>query len=107
MCTQMYTFGRGCGYPRDMAEMGMRQLRAELAAVLRRAGSGERVTVTVDGRPVAQVVPVSADDHGPSMNDLVARGLVTPPRRRGEFSPLDPIVLYTGSRIDHALREVR
>lgn len=90
-----------------MAEMGMRQVRADLAAVLRRAGAGERVTVTVDGRPVAQVVPMSADEHGPSINDLVARGLVLAPRRRGDFTPLDPIILYTGSRIDHALREVR
>ena len=36
---------------------GMRELRADLAAAVRRAEWGERIVVTVAGRPVAQLGP--------------------------------------------------
>src|SRR3546814_20459671 len=42
----------------SMEQIGARELRANLAAALRQAGAGERVVVTVDGRPVAQLGPL-------------------------------------------------
>jgi prevent-host-death family protein len=36
-----------------------RELRNQVSDVLRRAENGEHFTVTVDGRPVAQVTPLS------------------------------------------------
>lgn len=39
-------------------EIPSRQLRNDTAAVLRRVQSGEHVTVTVNGQPVAELVPV-------------------------------------------------
>ena len=89
----------------------MRELRANMAAFLRRAQSGERVTVTVDGKPVATLGPVSADPSGVplgiTVDDLVARGTLLPPRRRGHLVPADPVTLWTGVRIDRAVGEVR
>lgn len=41
-----------------MSEVPSRELRNDTAGVLRRVQGGERVTVTVNGRPVAQLVPV-------------------------------------------------
>jgi prevent-host-death family protein len=41
-----------------MAEIASRDLRNDTAGVLRRVEAGERVTVTVNGRPVAELVPV-------------------------------------------------
>jgi prevent-host-death family protein len=35
-----------------------RELRNDTAGVLRRVEAGERVTITVNGRPVAEMVPV-------------------------------------------------
>jgi prevent-host-death family protein len=35
----------------------LRELRNQTSRVLRRVESGERITVTVDGRPVADLVP--------------------------------------------------
>jgi prevent-host-death family protein len=41
-----------------MAEIPSRALRNDTAGVLRRVESGERVVVTVNGRAVAELVPV-------------------------------------------------
>mgnify|MGYP003336726080 FL=1 len=87
--------------------IGIRELRASLATFLRRAQSGERITVTVAGHPVAQVAPMAGDDTGVGLDDLVARGRVEAPRRRGEFVPDEPVTLYAGTRLDRALSEIR
>lgn len=90
-----------------MARVGIREFRANLAVFLRRAQSGERVTLTVDGRPVAHLGPVATDMVAVSLDDLVARGAVIAPRRRGDFVPPDPVTLWSGSRVDRAVAEVR
>ncbi|HET6663962.1 MAG TPA: type II toxin-antitoxin system prevent-host-death family antitoxin [Acidimicrobiales bacterium] len=64
-----------------MERVGIRELRNNVAAVVRRASRGERVVVTVDGVPVAQLGPLDAAP-GVTMDDLVAAGLVGPPGRR-------------------------
>jgi len=88
--------------------LGIRELRTNLTALVRRAGAGERVVITIAGRPVAQLGPVEPPSAQPSIDDLVARGLLEPARRGDR--PADPGVLvdsWTGRRLDHALREVR
>ena len=60
--------------------MGIRELRNNVAAVVRRAASGERLVVTVDGRPMAMLGPLSPGT-GATLDDLIAAGLVDPPRR--------------------------
>lgn len=40
-----------------MTEIPLRELRNQASRVLRRVEAGERLTVTVDGRPVADLVP--------------------------------------------------
>jgi prevent-host-death family protein len=45
-------------YGRSMSSVPSRELRNDTAGVLRRVEAGERVTVTVNGRPVAELVPV-------------------------------------------------
>lgn len=90
-----------------MALIGMRELRGSLATYLRRAQAGERIVVTSGGRPAAQLGPLTGDDSGASLADLVAHGRVDPPRRRGDFVPDDPVLLRSGARIDRALAEVR
>jgi len=85
----------------------MRDLRAHLAAILRRAGAGEQIVVTVDGRPVAQVGPIDPDRVGTSLSDLVSRHLVISPRRRGDFVLPTPATLYSGMRVERAVSEIR
>ena len=42
----------------ESADVSVRELRNHTAAVLRRVEAGERLRVTVDRRPVAELVPL-------------------------------------------------
>jgi antitoxin (DNA-binding transcriptional repressor) of toxin-antitoxin stability system len=90
-----------------MAFIGMREFRSGLATYIRRAQHGERVVITVDGAPVAQLSQMTGDMGQVTMADLIARGAVTPPRRRGDWIPDDPLILSSGARVDRALNQVR
>ena len=67
--------------------VGIRELRNTVAAVVRRAGAGERIVVTVDGVPAAQLGPLDAP-AAITLDDLVAAGLARPPGRGDR--PLPP-----------------
>ncbi|MGI9000335.1 MAG: type II toxin-antitoxin system Phd/YefM family antitoxin [Pseudonocardia sp.] len=55
-------------------EIASRELRNDTAGVLRRVQAGERMTVTVNGRPVAELVPVQRTGRAWIRRDeLVAR----------------------------------
>lgn len=43
-----------------MVDVPARDLRNDVSAVLRRVEAGERLRVTVSGRPVAELVPLAA-----------------------------------------------
>jgi len=88
-----------------VATVGVRELRNQVAAVLRRAEAGERIVVTVDGRPVAQLGPLTAPG-APTLADLAAAGLVEPPRTA---HPADPRAedLPADVRLDRLLEDLR
>jgi prevent-host-death family protein len=88
-------------------EIGVRELRNNVATVIRRAGSGERVIVTVDGRPVAQLGPLTPDTTGVTFDDLIAAGLVDPPARPGPPAPPSELGVPVDVRVDRLLDEVR
>lgn len=84
----------------------MRELRNDVAAVVRRAGAGERIVVTVDGRPVAQLGPLEPVG-APTLDDLIASGHVRAARRAAsaarpaaEDAPID-------ARSDWILDDIR
>lgn len=87
--------------------LGIRELRNQAAAAVRRAGAGERIIVTVDGRPVAQLGPLEPVGTEPTLEDLAARGLVVLPRRTDRPHPAVTIPVWAGTRLDRILREVR
>src|SRR5688572_205580 len=87
--------------------IGIRELRRELATMVRRAATGQRVTVSVDGRPTAMLGPVENSGDHTSTASLVAAGLLLPPRRDDEARDTAPIPVWAGVRLDRALREVR
>jgi prevent-host-death family protein len=43
-----------------MGEVGLREMRQQASDLVRRAESGERVTITVAGRPAAVLGPVTS-----------------------------------------------
>ena len=87
-------------------QVGARELRANLAAALRQASAGQRVVVTVDGRPVAQLGPIEPAG-APSLAELAAAGLVEPPRRPDRPSPPEALDAAVDVRLDRILAEVR
>jgi prevent-host-death family protein len=92
----------------DRQRLGIREVRARLTSLVRRAGSGERIVVTIAGRPVAQLGPVEPASAEVTIDDLVARGLLEPARRGDRPATPDVQVdTWTGRRLDKALREVR
>lgn len=90
-----------------MEHVGVRELRASLAALVRQAGAGHGVVVTVDGIPVAQLGPLDGAGSDPSLDELVERGEIIGPATPVAEDPRFVTELRTGARIDRLLREVR
>ena len=90
-----------------MERLGVRDLRNQTAAAVRRAGAGERIVITVDGRPVAQLGPIDPGTAAPTLDDLAARGLLHLPRRTDRDPPTDAVVVWAGFRLDRLLRDIR
>lgn len=86
--------------------VGIRELRNNVAAVVRRAAAGERIVVTVDGVATAQLGPLEPTG-GATLDDLVAAGLVTPPRRHDHPTADDPEDVPVDARPDRVLDELR
>lgn len=88
--------------------LGIRDARSRLTSLVRRAGEGERIVITIGGRPIAQLGPLEADPEEMSLDDLIARGQLLPARRE-DRPPVPDLQIdsWTGGRLDRALREVR
>jgi len=84
--------------------VGIRELRNDVAAVVRRAAAGERVVVTVDGRPVAQLGPLEPTTL--TLDDLVATGLVRGPSRPRPDDP-EPEDTPVDARTSSAIEDLR
>ena len=76
-----------------MSEVGIRALKQNASAVVARAASGEEVTITDRGRPVARMTAIPTS----SLQALLDDGLARPARRRladlpapEDGSPLSP-----------------
>lgn len=91
-----------------MDRLGIRDLRNATADAVRRAGNGERIIITVDGRPVAQLGPLEpAQAADLTLDDLIARGALIAPRDNDLREPEEAVDLWAGSRIDRAAAELR
>lgn len=91
-----------------MDRVGIRELRNATADAVRRAGAGERIVITVDGRPVAQLGPLQpAGAADCTLDDLIARGAVIAPRSNDRPDPERTVDLWAGSRIDRAAADLR
>lgn len=69
-----------------MNRVGVRELRQNASAVLRRVLAGESIEITQRGRPVALLVPLPEPTD--VVERLVAQGLATP--AKGNLSDLPP-----------------
>ncbi len=90
-----------------LARVGIRDLRNNVAAVVRRAAGRERVVVTSDGVPVAVLGPLAPAAGAVTLDDLIAAGLVIPPGRRDHPSAPEPASLPVDTRSSRVLDELR
>ena len=74
-----------------MERIGVRDLRNDTSKVIRRAKSGERIIVTIDGVPVAQLGPLDDTPRQRSMAELIAMGALIAPRSTRPPRPADPV----------------
>ena len=69
--------------------VGIRELRQNLSAYVRRVREGEHFVVTERGQPVGRLVPL-VEDEDPS-GRLIAEGKLKPPRGDGDLLDVVPI----------------
>jgi len=81
-----------------MDRVGIRELRNYASRVVARARAGERIIITVDGVPAAEIGPVVGPTHERTMAELVAGGLVVPPRARRDTTARPHPVRISGRR---------
>jgi prevent-host-death family protein len=79
-----------------MREIPQRELRNNVAAVLREVEAGATLRVTVRGRPVADLVPVTARKTALSRDEIM-RIVASAPLDAGFAADLDAVV---GATID-------
>lgn len=58
-----------------MSSVGIRELRDNVSAVIRRVAAGETIDVTDHGHPVARIVPLRANN---ALDQMLAQGRATP-----------------------------
>jgi prevent-host-death family protein len=92
-----------------LAKVGVRELRANVASLVRRASSGERVVITSDGVPVAVLGPLvpAGGGGGVTLDDLIAAGLLVPPGRHDHPEAPEPASLPVDTRSSRVLDELR
>ena len=73
-----------------MDRIGIRELRNDTSRVVKRARAGERIIVTIDGVPAAELGPLTTSDK-PTLEELIAAGLVRPPLTRARPGTANPV----------------
>jgi prevent-host-death family protein len=90
-----------------MERIAVRELRNQASRVVRRARDGERLIITVDGVPAAEIGPIGAAGRGKSIQELVAAGVVLAPRVRAAPPPPEPVRAPSGRSSSDVLRQLR
>ncbi len=94
-------------YSPTMQRIALRELRNQASQVVRRARAGERLIITVDGVPTAEIGPIGAAVRAASLEELIATGAVVPPRVRTPPPPPRPARTPSGRSSTDVLVEAR
>lgn len=90
--------------------IAIRQLRADLAAHVRRAAGGETTVISIAGAPVAALTPLANSDERPGdaqLAALLASGALIAPRRVDRRVADGTVSTWANVRLDRLLREIR
>ncbi len=90
-----------------MERIGVRELRNQASRVVRRARAGERLIITVDGVPAAEIGPLRPASEVGSLEQLIATGAVLPPQVRAAPTRPVPLPAPSGRSSADVLRQLR
>jgi prevent-host-death family protein len=90
-----------------MDRVGIRELRNYASRVVARARAGERILITVDGVPAAEIGPVRRTGARMTMEELIAAGHVIPPSATTPPPPPPKFKLPDGVTSMDILDEIR
>jgi prevent-host-death family protein len=90
-----------------MDRVGIRELRNETSQVVRRARAGERIIVTVDGVPAAEIGPIGAVTEARTIDDLIATGRLLPRQSTTPPRPAQPVPAPAGQSTTEILDDLR
>jgi prevent-host-death family protein len=76
--------------------VGIRELKAQLSAYLRRVKRGATLVITDRGRPIGRIVPLRPSLEG-RMEELSASGLVS--WSGGKLGPREPVAATRGGKM--------
>jgi prevent-host-death family protein len=86
-----------------MVQVGIRELRDNVSAVIKRVAAGEPIEVTDHGHPVARIVPLRNRSR---FEQMVAEGRITP--AEGNLLDEEPLPLPPGTPLlSEILAELR
>ncbi|MEK9908641.1 MAG: type II toxin-antitoxin system prevent-host-death family antitoxin [Aquiluna sp.] len=83
--------------------VGIRELKQNASAVVKRAKEGEVITITERGVPVAKLLPIPQDKY----LELIQDGTITPARGQFDFDSIVPIKLPDGITSEQLISEMR
>jgi prevent-host-death family protein len=70
-----------------MRTVNIADLKARLSSHIQRVRDGEEVLVCERNRPVARIIPCRLEDHTEQEQRLIARGILTPPKKPRSTAP--------------------
>jgi prevent-host-death family protein len=76
-------------------KVGIRELRANLSSWLDRVRDGEEIVVTERGKPIARITVL---DRKSKLEELIARGFVTPAKKPKEPIDLSKLPRMRGNK---------
>jgi len=90
-----------------MERIAIRELRNQASRVVRRARAGERLIITVDGVPAAEIGPVSSAERAKSLAELITTGAIVAARVRTAPRPPRPVRAPSGQQSTDVLLQLR
>lgn len=90
-----------------MERIAVRELRNQASRLVRRARAGERLIITVDGVPAAEIGPISAAERASSLEELITTGAIVAPRVRTTPRRARPVRAPSSRSSSDVLHELR
>jgi prevent-host-death family protein len=90
-----------------MEHVTIRQLRNDVSRIVRRASAGERLIITSNGVPMAEIRPLERSSSQQAIAELIEAGRLNPPRSTAPPRRARPIEFGGTRSSEEILDELR